>query len=504
MNDGMGTVYLVGAGPGDPRLLTLRAREVIAAAEVVVYDRLVHPAVLAHAPVSAEKIYVGKQGGGKSAQQTAIHDILIDRAKAGYTVVRIKGGDPLVFGRGGEEALVLSEHKIRFEWVPGISSALAAPAYGGIPATHRGVSRRFTVVSGHDISVEMGQDGQIQGTWVILMGANHLRRLTDHLVRQGLDRNTPAQVIQWGTWGVQKVARGTINSVAECAQERGVRAPAVLVVGQTVSLAEKLNWWQGRPLNGLKIAVVHTGEEAVGRWESLRNEGAEVIMACVGRWMVEESTASGPDLLGTGRHLIYRRLGAEAFWEALQRSRLDLRQLSLRLVAMDDEAQSVLSQKGFWDVERMSDETRNIAAGEEFAAPSYAWAPRPEDLRQLRLRAWEPIAYAPARLNPQPLDALTSHWLFSEPSHFVVFTSPEAVHQLIVGKAVDQWDLLNAAEVVVPNMETVQVLQGIGRQARAIARTEQLAYVREEWIGQHKHGAAEGTTNQNGKRRDDQ
>jgi uroporphyrin-III C-methyltransferase len=235
------TAYLVGAGPGDPGLLTARALELIASADVILYDRLIPPEALAHARPEAELIDVGKVGGGRQVPQDVTTALLVEHAAAGREVVRLKGGDPFVFGRGGEEALALAEAGISFEIVPGISSLAAVPAAAGIPVTHRGVSDRVTIATGHAADgspPDYAALARAGGTLVLFMGLGRLRELADGLVREGLAAETPAGVISRGTLPDQEVVTGTLAGIADAAH--GLPGPALVVVGDVVALAERL------------------------------------------------------------------------------------------------------------------------------------------------------------------------------------------------------------------------------------------------------------------------
>ncbi len=244
-----GTVYLVGAGPGDPGLLTVKAASLLESCDTVVYDYLVNPDVLSHVHASAERIYVGKVGGGRHTPQRQINHLLIQQARAGKRVVRLKGGDPFLFGRGAEEAEALVEAGVPFEVVPGISSALAVPAYAGIPLTHRGVSSSVAVISGArggDGAYESGTVSHLASadTVVVLMGVAHLREIASDLVNSGRSVETPAAVIRWGTYNGQQTVTGTLGSIAVEAERAGLRAPAVIIIGEVVRLRERLNWFE--------------------------------------------------------------------------------------------------------------------------------------------------------------------------------------------------------------------------------------------------------------------
>jgi uroporphyrin-III C-methyltransferase len=241
--DRQGIVYLVGAGPGDPGLITVRGREVLRASEVVVYDRLVNPALLAEAPASAERVPVGKHPGGHSTRQEAINAVLIDRGRAGLTVTRLKGGDPFVFGRGGEECEALRAAGVRCEVVPGVTSATAVPAAAWIPVTDRRHASAFAVVTGHQCddasAVDWGALARIP-TLVILMGFHALAEIAQHLRASGLHPSTPAAVVSCGTMPGQRTVAGTLADIAHRAQDAALAPPATLIVGHVVRLRQTL------------------------------------------------------------------------------------------------------------------------------------------------------------------------------------------------------------------------------------------------------------------------
>ena len=270
------TVYLVGAGPGDPGLLTVRGAELLARAEVVIHDRLSASSLLELAPEGVEIIDVGKGPGG-SGSQTQINALLVERGRSGQCVVRLKGGDPFVFARGGEEAAALEEAGVAYEVVPGISSAIAVPAYAGIPVTLRYSSTSFTVVTGHEDptkglpSVDWEQLARAGGTLIILMGIAHLPEITQRLMVGGLAESTPVAVIRWGTRSAQHTVRATLATIAG----HELSAPSVIVVGEVA--AEQLGWFERRPLLGRTIVVTRARHQAGPLSALLRDAGAEVI-----------------------------------------------------------------------------------------------------------------------------------------------------------------------------------------------------------------------------------
>jgi uroporphyrin-III C-methyltransferase len=243
-----GKVFLVGAGPGDPGLLTLRGAEVLRRADVVVYDRLVSGEVLDLAPAAAERVYAGKAPGQAAIEQGSINDLLVERARGGRQVVRLKGGDPFVFGRGGEEALACARSGVAFEVVPGVSSAVAAPAFAGIPVTHRGVAASVAIVTASGSggrAVELERVATAVDTLVVLMAAGRLAEVCRSLVEAGRAATEPAAIVQWATTHKQRTVTATLADLPEAAQRAGIRAPATLVVGGVVHLSALLAWFEG-------------------------------------------------------------------------------------------------------------------------------------------------------------------------------------------------------------------------------------------------------------------
>jgi uroporphyrinogen III methyltransferase/synthase len=271
------TVYLVGAGPGDPGLLTVRGHELLSRADVVVYDRLVAPGLLELAPAGAELVSAGKQPGRAEMTQDEINALLVERGRGEARVVRLKGGDPFVFGRGGEEAEALAGAGVRFEVVPGITSAIGVPAYAGIPVTHRGASTHFTVVTGHEDPTKGHSDvdwealARAGGTLVILMGAGHLDEIARRLIAGGRAPSTPVAAVRNGTRPDQVTVRATLASIATA----GVRAPSAIVVGDVAAL--DLTWFEARPLFGRAVVITRAREQASELRARLEQLGAEVI-----------------------------------------------------------------------------------------------------------------------------------------------------------------------------------------------------------------------------------
>lgn len=240
-----GTVYIVGAGPGDPELITVRGLSLLHQADVVVYDRLIHPDLLEEAHPLAERVYVGKAPGRHSCSQEAINALLIDHARQDRVVVRLKGGDPFVFGRGGEEAQALAQAGLPYEIVPGLTSAVSVPAYAGIPVTHRGVSTAFTVVTGHTCPAASAEPNWAHlvdiGTLVILMGLGRLPAIARHLIENGRSPDTPVAVISEGSTNDQQVVTGSLADIAD--RTRHLPPPATIVIGDVVRLRDQIDWF---------------------------------------------------------------------------------------------------------------------------------------------------------------------------------------------------------------------------------------------------------------------
>ncbi len=280
-----GIVYLVGAGPGDPGLITARALALIRRADCLIYDYLANEAFLAEAKPGAERLYVGKKGGDHTLPQREINQLLVDRARQGKTVVRLKGGDPYIFGRGGEEAQELRRQGIPFEVVPGISSAIAVPAYAGIPLTHRHYASLVSFVTGHEDPTKEASAipwdvlAASPGTLVFLMGVKNLPDICRELISRGKGAQTPAAVIHRGTTPAQRTVTGTLADIAQRVQEAGLTPPAILVVGGVVSLRPELDWFETRPLWGKRILVTRSRHQASAFVELLSEFGAHCLEA---------------------------------------------------------------------------------------------------------------------------------------------------------------------------------------------------------------------------------
>jgi uroporphyrinogen III methyltransferase/synthase len=340
------TVYLVGAGPGDPGLLTRRGEACLRVADVVVYDRLASAALLDLAPPHAERIDVGKAPGRVAMTQAEINALLVERGRAGQQVVRLKGGDPFVFGRGGEEAEACIAAGVAFEVVPGITSAIAAPAYAGIPVTHRGLSTSVTIVTGHEdpakgeTETDWETMARTGGTLVVLMGASRIADVARSLVKGGRDENTPVAAVRWGTRPEQRTVRATLGTIAEA----GIEAPSAIVVGDVAAL--DLGWFERAPLFRRSVVVTRAREQASELRSRLELLGAEVVE--LPAITIEPVEFTLPALDAYAWVVFTSANGVDAFWErGLQVSGLDSRALAtVQIAAIGPGTADALARRG--------------------------------------------------------------------------------------------------------------------------------------------------------------
>jgi uroporphyrinogen III methyltransferase / synthase len=333
-----GRVHLVGAGPGDPGLLTARALELIAAADVILHDRLIPAAALHGARADAELLFVGKQGGGESVPQEQTEELMIARARAGRMVVRLKGGDPFVFGRGGEEALRLRAAGIPYEIVPGVTAGVAGSAYAGIPVTHRGLASAVALITGHE---DPGKDMQtaldwpalaaFPGTLVFYMGVRALPGIAVSLIDAGRSPREPAAIVERGTLPGQRTLVGTLATIAEVAIAEDVRAPSITVVGPVATLAGELSWLPPSPLAGLTVAVTRARTQASGLARRLEALGARVVQTPAIRTVALPGPA--PDLARYDLVCLTSPVGVHALFERLRAGGHDARALAGTRVA---------------------------------------------------------------------------------------------------------------------------------------------------------------------------
>ena len=449
-----GTVFLVGAGPGDPRLLTVGAMECMKRAEVVVYDHLADESILSYAPADAELIYVGKQSCKHTMRQEDINVLLADKAAEGKTVVRLKGGDPFVFGRGGEEALLLLERGIPFEILPGVTSAVSVPAYAGIPVTHRGVAVSFAVVTGHEDPTKAHSNIRWEhlatgvDTLVFLMGVANIPVITKKLIKHGRPADTPAAFIRWGTHPEQETYVTTVGEAAETVVRAGIRPPAIFIVGDVVKLRDKLRWFDRpatRPLFGKRILVTRARVQASALTEKLTALGAACIEAPVIRIAPPADGYAALDgaiaELNAYQWLIFTSVnGVEHFFARLHAAGKDTRALGYARVAAIGAATSAALRAFGIRADLVPPEFRAEAVAEELRPllPPRAriFLPRAQEARDVlpdTLRAHGATVDVAAAYEtvPELEDAALAQRLTRGEIDMVTFTSSSTVKNLV-------------------------------------------------------------------------
>ncbi|WP_462412764.1 uroporphyrinogen-III C-methyltransferase [Neobacillus sp. Marseille-QA0830] len=349
-----GKVFLVGAGPGDIGLITVKGLEAIKQAEVILYDRLANPKLLEFAPVGCELIYCGKLPDRHTLRQEHINELLVEKALEGNIVVRLKGGDPGVFGRVGEEAAALAEAGISFEMVPGISSGIAAPLYAGIPVTHREHAESFAVVTAHDKSQDgrpvLDWEGLARGvdTIAFYMGVKNLPFICENLIKYGKPSDTPVILIQWGTFGRQKTLEGTLADISEKVAAAKFSNPSIILVGSVISLRETISWFEKKPLHGRQILLARTGTSPSDLAKELMNQGADVIeFPKWNRILVPVNQKLIDRLPNYEKVLFTSPESVDEFFLALRNHKVDIRQLTGDVYGISRKTMNALEARGF-------------------------------------------------------------------------------------------------------------------------------------------------------------
>ncbi len=442
-----GYVYLVGAGPGEPKLLTIKGAECIAKAGVLVYDRLASRRLLSLARPDCELIYVGKSPDRHTLRQEEINQLLVDKGLEGKIVTRLKGGDPFVFGRGGEEAEALLGAGIPFEIVPGVTSAISVPAYAGIPVTHREATSSFAVITGHEnpakneTAIAWEHLAPAHGTLVFLMGMENLALITQKLIQYGKSPATPVGIIQWGTRPEQRTLTGRLDNIADLVQQHGFTNPSIIIVGEVVSLRDKLQWFEKKPLFGTRVVVTRARHQASALSQAIEDLGGEPW-----EFPVIEITGPGePDRLVEAiknlkrfEWLVFTSVnGVEAFFTVLQRVGKDIRDLAgMEIVAIGPATRAVLEQRSlrvaFVPDEYRAEKIIEGLAGRVLPGQSVLLARAeeardvlPESLRALGADVWDVPAYktVTGAANKQEL----INMLREKKVHAVTFTSSSTV-----------------------------------------------------------------------------
>lgn len=350
-----GKVYLVGAGPGNEGLITARGLELIRKAEVLVYDRLAGSQLVMEAPMTCEKIYVGKISNNHAMKQEDINQLLVDKALENKCVVRLKGGDPYVFGRGGEEGLKLYENQIEFEVVPGITSPIGGLCYAGIPITHRDYASSFHVITGHLKADGEAHDwealARLRGTLVFLMGMANLQNITERLMNHGKDATTPVAIVHWASHPNQQVVEGTLSSIVEEVEKAGVTSPSLIVVGDVVKLRNPLNFFERKPLHGKRILITRATTQNSSMVEKIRNLGGVPVVApmiAIEKLHPEKEIKRVMEGLKHYQYLIFTSMnGIERFFEEIDNHGLDTRALAgIKIVCVGRPTEKHLQKYG--------------------------------------------------------------------------------------------------------------------------------------------------------------
>ncbi len=352
-----GKVYLIGAGPGDPGLLTVKGRKCLELADVIIYDYLANPVLLGYARPAAERIYVGKSRGQHSVPQDEINQILVDKAAAGLTVARLKGGDPYVFGRGAEEASFLHQHRIPFEVIPGVTAGFAAAAYAGIPLTHRDVTTSLALLTGHErperqlSSLDWEKLATGLGTLIFYMGMTNLKTISEKLIAHGRPADTPVAVVQWATLPRQKTLTGRLDEIAAQVLTAGIEAPAIIIIGEVVRYREELRWYDNLPLFGRRFLITRPRAQAASFAALLQAQGAETI--CIPTIEIAEPEDWQPCDQALVRLADYDGLiltsanAVDALFERMAVQKLDLRALAgVELISVGPKTAKALEKRG--------------------------------------------------------------------------------------------------------------------------------------------------------------
>lgn len=446
-----GYVYLVGAGPGDPKLITVKGAECIAKAEVLVYDRLASRRLLTLANPECEMIYVGKSPDRHTLRQEEINEVLVKKGLEGKIVTRLKGGDPFVFGRGGEEAEALLNVGIPFEIVPGVTSAISVPAYAGIPVTHRDLTSSFAVITGHEdpnknnSAIAWEHIANSHGTLIFLMGVANLELIANKLMENGRSKTTPVALVQWGTRPEQRTLVGELQNIAELVVREKFTNPSIIIVGEVVSLREKLQWFEKKALFGQRIVVTRARQQASALSQAIEDLGGEP-------WefpAIDLAPPTNPELLMKAvqqvkrfEWLVFTSVnGVEAFFKELKNQGKDVRDLAgVELVAIGPATQAALENKGL-RVSFVPEEYRaekiieglasRVLPGQSvlLARAEEARDILPESLKALGADVWDVPAYKTVlgQANKEELQALLRDHLV----HAVTFTSSSTVRNFL-------------------------------------------------------------------------
>ena len=488
---GQGKVYIIGVGPGDYKLMTIKAAEYISRADVIVYDRLVNSRVLSYAREDAEMVYVGKMPDHHAVPQDGINDILVKKAQEGKLVARVKGGDPFLFGRGGEEAECLYNNGIEFEIVPGVTSAIAVPAYAGIPVTHRDCCSSLHIITGHERPDKSGSSinfeviSRLEGTLVFLMGVKNLPEISDNLMKYGKDKMTPTAVVENGTTPAQRVITGNLGDITLKVQAAGIKSPAVIVVGDVVNLKEKLSWFAKGPLSGKRILVTRSRTQASRLVEVIEGLGGEAVEFPVIKIAEPEDFRQFDqilqDLKGFNRLVFTSVNGVRAFFKRMKHKHIDIRDLSgVKLCAVGQATADELEQMGLnvdyvpekyttrelldGLVELLEPGERVLLARADIASKEFTYGLKERGIDFVDLTVYRTL---PSGANRDTILGL----LEGSRIDFITFTSSSTVMNLISIIGEEYIDKISKARVVCIGPVTAKTAQESGITVAAVADT---------------------------------
>jgi uroporphyrinogen III methyltransferase/synthase len=485
-----GKVFLVGAGPGDPKLITLRGLEAIQKADCIVYDRLASPRLLSYAKPDAEKIYVGKLPDRHTLKQEEINQLLVDKAKEGRVVTRLKGGDPSIFGRVGEEAEALVEHDIEFEIIPGITSGIAAPAYAGIPVTHREYNSSLSIITGHEnpekteSSIRWDKLATATETLIFYMGVSNLPYIREQLIANGRDPKTPVALIRWGTRPEQETLIGELENIVEKVEEAGFASPAIILVGEVVRLREKLQWYEKKPLFGKRILVTRARAQASELTEKIDELGGEAVEFPMIRMIppqdpkeLDQALAS----LGEYDWVIFTSVnGVKFFFERLKALKIDIRTMfKAKVAAVGPKTASSLEDRGIM-VKLLPGDFRNegildrikeeMQAGEKVLLPRADIAREilPRELEKMGLEVTEVDVYETVTDLTQAQELIDM--LRSGEIHIITFTSSSTVKNFVAAlEGENLGDLLKKVSIACIGPVTAETAVELGLSVDAVA-----------------------------------
>lgn len=507
-----GRVYLVGAGPGDPKLISVRGMEAIQKADVIVYDRLANPRLLKHRRPEAELIFVGKLPDKHILKQEEINQLLVDLALQGKVVTRLKGGDPSVFGRVGEEAELLADNDVIFDIIPGITSSIAVPAYAGIPVTHRDFTSSFAIITGHEYpnktysSLDWEHLAKAIGTMVFLMGVANLEQICRELIRCGKPPEMPVALVRWGTWADQETITGTLADITEKVREANFKSPAVIIVGEVVKLREKLAWIEKKPLFGRRVLVTRARSQASELVDLIDDMGGEAVEFPVIRLQPPSrpEAIQALDLALDKLHefdwvLLTSVNGVEYFFRRLREKGIDVRKMGkARIAAVGPKTAEALAERGIiadvlpakYQGEGILEAIQaDLKAGQKVLLPTADLARdyMPAKLKDLGLEVTEVDVYENV-LTTEDGDEII-HLLQNQSIHIITFTSSstvtnllEALRQLGVEEPLS---LLQGVEIACIGPKTAETASQCGLPVTYMAEEATVASLVQS-IAQHK------------------